>query len=115
MTVREVRLTEHFKAQARKEFPPGGSPSGRPSYETFETTALPVAMRAFGHNFESLAPGGAPEESPTNIRYLVTICPPFIGSIMFVGSLVGTSVELDGLSVDENYWDLIDQDPRPDQ
>jgi hypothetical protein len=102
--IREVRLTARFVARAKEQFPPDGAGDGRPSYAIFEATVLPVALRAFGHNFESLTAG---QDAVAAVRYLVTVCPPFVGSVLFVGSLVGNWV-------DPRYWDTIGIDPGQD-
>jgi hypothetical protein len=90
-------------------FPPGGSSSGRPSFELFERLILRAAELQFSLQFDDLPV--AVTEVPT-IRYVMTHAVPFFPAlVLYAVLLVDDTVETLDLDVDEDYWDLIGDDP----
>lgn len=102
---REVRHSESFLEQARIFFPPGGSSDGRPSFELFTRWPLSAADELFSRSFDEL-----PEIAP-GIRGWLTLQTPFFPPIVFYAVLVVDYVEIVSLTVDEDYWDLMEDDP----
>ena len=107
---RRVRHSEDFLAIARHHFPPGGSSDGRPSFELFVAHPLAAADELFARSFDEL-----PELAP-GIRALVTIHTPFFSPIAFYAIAVvyggDEEIEIISMTVDEDYWDLIHEDPE---
>ena len=103
---REIRHSADFLAVAKSHFPPGGSISGRPSFERFSAGPLAAADDLFSIDFENqfeIVPG---------IRSWITLHTPHFPPIVFYAVLVEGYVELVSLTVDEDYWELLDGDPE---
>jgi hypothetical protein len=110
MPRREVRHSEQFLAKARSLFPPGGSATGRASFELFEQLVLRAAEYQFSRQFDDL-PIALPEVPA--IRHVMTHAVPFFPALVIYAMLLtdGTIETLD-LDVDEDYWDQIADDPE---
>ena len=109
MPRREVRHSDQFLAKARSLFPPGGSDTGRASFELFEELVLRGAELQFSRQFDELPIALA--EVPA-IRHVMTHAVPFFPALVIYGILLSDGVvEILDLDVDEDYWDLIGDDP----
>ena len=90
-------------------YPPGGSPDGRPSFELFERLILRGVELQFSLQFDDLPV--ALQEVPS-IRHVMTHAVPYFPALVIYGILLTDgAVELLDLEVDEDYWDLIANDP----
>lgn len=106
---REVRRSESFNQQARELYPPGGSSSGQASYEQFEDLVLKGVILMFSRQFDDLPIAVSGVES---IRHVMTHAVPLFPALVVYGVLLADgAVELVALDVDEDYWDLIADDP----
>lgn len=96
-------------AKAKSFFPPGGSPSGQASYELFEDLVLRGVEQQLARQFDDLPV--AVSEVPS-IRFVMTHAVPlFPALIVYAILLTDNTVELVDLEVDEDYWDVIADDP----
>ena len=104
-------MSDTFKAHAREAFPPGGSVEGKPRWEMFEEGPLVAIAKAFGDNFEGNA------EAAPGIRVVMTHALPFFPAMAVYAAVIvdGPSewVELLDITVDDEYFRLIDDDPLP--
>jgi len=106
---RPVQHSAEFLAKARTLFPPGGSAEGRASFELFERLILRAAELQFSRQFDDLplALGEVPA-----IRFVMTHAVPYFPALVIYGILLSDGiVETIDLEVDEEYWDLIGNDP----
>ncbi len=109
MTRRHLRRSAQFVAQAKALFPPGGAAEGRPSFETFEQGPLRAAETAFATAFERQCQhiDGMP-----SIRYVLVTPTAFFGPLVISAVLLrDDSVELVSVVADDDYWDLLGDDP----
>ena len=82
---------------------------GRPSFELFEQLILRGAELQFALQFDDLPV--ALLEVPT-IRHVMTHAVPSFPALIIYGILLTDgAVELVDLDIDEEYWDLIGNDP----
>lgn len=102
---REIRHSPGFLNTAKEHFPVGGSSDGNPSFELFSRGPLAAASDLFSRSFEELF------EIVPGIRALDTLHTPFFPPITFYAALVDGYIEILSLSVDDEYWDLLDGDP----
>jgi len=109
---RSVRHSNEFLAKARSLFPPGGSTTGRASFEQFERLILRAAELQFSRQFDHLPV--AIHEIPS-IRYVMTHAVPYFPPLIIYAVLMSDgatgTIETIDLEVDEDYWDLIADDP----
>lgn len=106
---RQVRRSAAFEAQARQLFPPGGSATGRTSFEIFEQGPLRGAETAFALDFEAQRQH---IEAVGSIRYVMIAPTPLFGPLVISACLLTDGVvELVGVIEDDGYWDLIGNDP----
>lgn len=94
---RRVRHSPGFVAKARSLFPPGGSTTGRASFELFERLILRAAELQFSRQFDDLPIGSTTYPRSALIIYAVL--------------LSDGTVETIDLEVDEECWELIGDDP----
>lgn len=106
MARRPVIRSELFLQHASELFPLGGSVGGRPSFEMFEAGPLRGVEELFGRAFDD-----QPEAVP-GIRFAMTAAVPRFAPMVFFAAL-GTdgAVEILDVTHDEDYWDLLDDDP----
>ena len=109
MPPRPVRHSAQFLAKARSLFPPGGTETGRASFELFEELVLRAVELQLSRQFDDL-PAALPEVEA--IRHVMTHAVPFFPPLVIYAILLsdGTVETLD-LDIDEEYWDLIEGDP----
>jgi len=90
-------------------FPPGGSTTGRASFELFQQLMLRAAEMQFSLEFDDLP---VAVEMVPGVRYVMTHAVPFFPPLIIYAVLMldGTVETLD-LEVDEEYWDMIAEDP----
>jgi hypothetical protein len=103
-----VVRSEGFLRRAQALYPPGGSTDGRPSFELFEQRPLRAVEEVFARRFDE-----QPEAvEGTGIRFAMTHGLPFFPALVIYACL-GTddAVELLDVVVDEDYFDLIGDDP----
>jgi hypothetical protein len=106
---RPVRHSAQFLAKARSLFPPGGSADGRASFELFERLILRSVEFQLSRQFDDL-PIALPEVPA--IRHVMTHAVPYFPAlVIFAVLLTDGTVETLDLDVDEDYWDLIGDDP----
>ena len=105
---REVRRSETLLEHARERFPPGGDPEGRASFELFEQRPLRAVEDRLALDFE-----GCPEAEPgLPVRIVATAHVPFFPAMTFYAVLItDDTVEILGFTIDEEYFDLIADDP----
>lgn len=106
MTRRRVSRSALFLEHAEAYFPPGGSAPGQPPFDVFEKGPLRGVEELLARSFDDL-----PEAAP-GIRFAMTIAVPVFPPMVFYAAL-GTdgAVELLDVIIDEEYWDLIADDP----
>ena len=110
MSQREVRHSDQFLAKARTLFPPGGSVDGRASYELFERLVLRAVDLQFSRQFDDL-PIALPDVPA--IRHVMTHAVPFFPALVVYAILLSDgAIEVVDIDVDEEYWDLISDDPE---
>ena len=103
---RRVRRTTHFLDEAQGLFPLGGSPDGRPSFELFADRILRAVEELFARDFE-----GQPEAF-AGIRFAMTHAVPVFPALVIYAVLADDdTVELLSITIDDDYFDLIDDDP----
>ena len=108
MSRRKVVRSAAFLDGARRLFPPGGSASGRASFERFEELVLRGVELQFGHQFDDLPVAVPGVES---IRHVMTQPVPLFPPLVVYGLLLTDgSIQLIHLEVDDDYWDLIAED-----
>ena len=105
---RRVFRSPAFLDKAQSLFPHGGSADGRASFELFERLILKAAEEQLARAFDDLPVAVA--ELPS-IRYVMTHAVPFFPALVIYAMVVadphsGEYVELVGLDVDDDYWDL---------
>jgi hypothetical protein len=90
-------------------FPPGGTETGRASFELFEQLVLRGVELQLSRQFDEL-PAAFPDVEA--IRHVMTHAVPFFPALVIYAVLLsdGTVETLD-LDVDEDYWDLLGDDP----
>lgn len=90
-------------------FPPGGTETGRASFELFEQLVLRAVEFQLSRQFDDL-PAALPDVEA--IRHVMTHAVPLFPALVIYAILLsdGTVETLD-LDVDEDYWDLIEGDP----
>jgi hypothetical protein len=108
---RRIVRGEQFLEAARTFFPTGGSVDGRPSFELFETRILRITERRMSQTFEDL-----PEAvEGTGIRFVMTHAVPYFPAMVIYGMLLVAGgdefVELIDIVLDEDYFDIIENDP----
>ena len=109
MPQREVRRSTDFVAQAEELFPRAGSTEGRPSFELFESGPLRGAEAAFCMAFEEQRES---IEGIGSIRYVLIAPTPFFRPLVISACLLHDGVvEVVSVIEDEEYWDLIADDP----
>lgn len=110
MPAREVRHSAQFLAKARFLFPPGGTAAGRAPFELFERLVLRGVELQLSLQFDDLPVALADVEA---IRHVMTHAVPMFPPLVVYAVLLsdGTIETLD-LDVDEDYWDLIGDDPE---
>lgn len=109
MPRRQVRRSSAFLEQARQLFPLAGSAEGRPSFKVFEQGPLRGAETAFSLDFEAQREH---VEGVGSIRYVLIPPTPFFGPLVIFACLMTDGViELVSVIEDEDYWDLIGDDP----
>ncbi len=107
---RPVRPSAEFLAKAQALFPPGGSTDGRASFELFERLILRAAELQFSRQFDDL-PVPLPEVGA--IRHVMTHAVPLFPALILYGILLDDgAVEILDVEVDDDYWDLIADDPN---
>lgn len=109
--VRPVRRSAAFLERAYKAFPPGGGADGTASFELFDERILQIAELRMSTDFE-----GLPEAVPgTAIRFVMTHSLPFFPPLVLYGMLVteGTDeiIELIDVTVDDDYFEGLNNDP----
>ena len=89
-------------------YPPGGTPEGRPSFELFEAGPLRAVELAFSLDWE----GQLEAIEGVGIRFVMTHGVPIFPAMTFFAAL-GTddSVELLDVTVDEDYFEMLESDP----
>lgn len=94
--------------RAHALYPPGGSTDGRPSFELFERWPLRAVEELFSRKFEE-----QPEAvEGTGIRFAMTHgMPVFPAMVMYACMGTDGAVELLDVVVDDDYFDLIANDP----
>jgi hypothetical protein len=105
---RRVVVSETAYEEAHAHFPSGGTGDEKePSFELCEVRPLQAARDLFGAAFESL-----PEAEPgTGIRYWITV-DAFFPALLFFGVLLATGeVEIISVTVDDDYWNTVGDDP----
>lgn len=109
MARRQVQRSDSFVAKAKGLFPPGGNPEGRASFELFERLVLRGVEEQFARQFDRL-PVAVPEVPA--IRHVMTHAVPYFPALIVYAVLLEREVvELVDLEVDEDYFDLIGDDP----
>lgn len=84
-----------------------GSPDGRPSFELFAEGILRAVEELFSRDFE-----GQPEAF-AGIRFAMTHAVPVFPALVIYAALADdNTVELWSITVDEDYFDLLDDDPQ---
>ncbi len=106
---RPIRRSRAFLEEAKRLFPPGGSASGRPSFQVFEQGPLRGAETAFSLNFEAQL---EPVEGVGSVRSVVVPPTPVFGPLVISAVLLNDGVvEIVSVIEDEGYWDFVDADP----
>lgn len=101
-----VKVSDEALAKARDCYPVDGSASGTPTMAHFERGPLAAAREYFGRFFEE-----ALTESPGSpIRYYMTVS-TFFPVLGFYAARVGGCIEILDFIVDEDYEDLVEDDP----
>ena len=109
MPHRQVRHSSQFLAKARSLFPPGGTETGRASFELFEELVLRAVELQLSRQFDDLPPALPGLEA---IRHVMTHAVPFFPPLVVYAILLSDgTVETVDLDIDDEYWDLIDDDP----
>jgi hypothetical protein len=108
MPKRPVRRSQDFIEEAQQLFPPGGSASGRPSFQLFEQGPLRGAETAFSLNFEAQL---EPVEGVGSLRSVV-VPPTAVFGPLVISAILTTDgvVEIVGVIEDDGYWDLVEGD-----
>jgi hypothetical protein len=106
--VRRVHRSAGFTERAQLLYPPGGSEDGRASFELFEERPLAAVELLFSRAFDD-----QPEAiEGTGIRFVCTHDMPFFPAMVFFAVIgVDDDVELVDVVIDEDYFDLIGDDP----
>jgi hypothetical protein len=107
LTRRRVSRSALFLEHAEAFFPPAGSARGEPTFALFENGPLRGVEEQLARSFDEL-----PEAAP-GIRFAMTIAVPAFPPMVFYAAL-GTdgAVELLDVIIDEDYWDLVGDDPE---
>jgi hypothetical protein len=106
---RQVRHSAQFLTKARLLFPPGGTETGRASFELFEERVLRAVELQLSRQFDEL-PAALPEVEA--IRHVMTHAVPFFPPLVIYAILLSDgTVETMDLDIDDEYWDLIEGDP----
>jgi len=102
-----VRRSAFFLEQAYELFPPGGSADDRPSFELFAAGPLLAVEEAFSRIYEE-----HPEAMP-GIRFAMTHGVPVFPALVVYATLGDDdTVELLSITIDEDYFGLIGDDPE---
>jgi hypothetical protein len=106
---RAVRRSQAFLDAARRLFPPGGTPDGRASFELFEAGPRAAIEELFGRDFEA-----QPEAvEGTAIRFAMTHAVPIFPALVIYAVLTTDEVvELIDITIDDDYFDLVGDDPH---
>lgn len=106
---REVRRSATLLAHARDRFPSGGDPGGQPSFELFEERPLRAVEDKLARDFE-----GCPEaEQGLPVRIVATAHVPLFPAMTFYAVLLtDDTVEILDFTIDDEYFDLIEHDPK---
>lgn len=109
MPRRRVTRSDHFVAKAREHFPEGGDAAGRPSFELFEQRPLRAVEEKLALDF-----GGCPPSEPGSpIRIVATAhVPSFPAMVFYAMALTDDSVEILDFTIDDEYFKLVEDDPR---
>lgn len=105
---RRVRRSDAFMDQALAIFPADGSATGRATFALFERHVLAAIEVQFSRQFDDLPI--AIDDVPA-IRHVMTHNVPLFPALVVYGMLVNDVVELVAIDIDEDYFDLIDDDP----
>jgi len=109
MPKRQVRRSPAFIEEAKRLFAPGGSASGRPSFQLFEQGPLRGAETAFSLDFEAQL---EPVEGVGSLRSVV-VPPTTVFGPLVISAILTTDgvVEIVSVIEDEGYWSLLEGDP----
>jgi hypothetical protein len=110
MPRRKVHLSERFLVHARECFPPGGSADGRPSFEQFRDGPLQAANLAFERDFDDQL---IVFNEGIAVRAVATTDAHLFPALVFFAILdTEDVVEIVDFDLDEDYWDLVGDDPE---
>ena len=95
--------------EARLRFPTGGSADGTPRFEQFVEGPLAAVIEYFSRDFD-----GAPEAA-AGVKFYVTVGSFFPATVFYAvrvrDDVGGEHVEVVSFVPDDDYWDVIGDDP----
>jgi hypothetical protein len=107
MTRRVVRTSPDCEAAISARFPAERSPEGAPGVFDFLAGPYAAAHLAFERGFDEL-----PIAAGEAVRFVITAPTEAFAPMVFYGVLVdGGAVEIAGFDVDDDYWDMVGDDP----
>jgi hypothetical protein len=107
VTDRVVRVSPGVEATIAARFPTERSADGDPSVHDFLTGPYAAAHLAFERGFDRLHEAAGPA-----VRFVITAPTPAFPPMVFCGVLLhDDSVEVAGFEIDDDYWDMVGDDP----